>query len=323
MRDAGRRTLVACSGGADSSALAIAIACVGGRPVVGHVLHDLRPREVAAADRDAVHELAGRLGCEFVEAEVRIAAMVGNAEANARRARYAALTGLAAAAGARFVATGHQADDQLETLVMRLARGAGVMGLRGILATRELAGGVRLIRPALRLTHADTRSVCEAAGWAWREDATNHDGVRLRSALRRTALPELMRLQPMMSLHAVDAAEAIAGLAELVAARCVTVLDSVSCRDGVVSVDRARLVGEVPIVVGEAVRGLMQRAAVSGRLRMDRLSRVALGQVVRAVLEPGGAERRWTIGGVDVRLDRAVLSCGLAGTDEGVGRCQA
>ncbi len=145
--DSHRRTVIACSGGADSSALVIALAAgLGVRArdvlVVGHVVHDLRSRGEALADRDAVRALAERLGLEFVEREVRVRGeWGGNLEALARRARYAALGEMAREAGCGFVATAHHADDQMESVLMALVRGAGLRGLAGIRVKRGLGVG--------------------------------------------------------------------------------------------------------------------------------------------------------------------------------------
>jgi tRNA(Ile)-lysidine synthase len=144
-RDSQRRTLIACSGGADSSGLAIALASAVSKPrmqfVVAHVVHDMRAEDEALADRDATKGLAARLGLEFVESRVRLRGLSGNAEAVARRLRYAALKQLAEDHGCGFIATAHQADDQLETMLMKLIRGAGPRGLAGVAPSRDACEG--------------------------------------------------------------------------------------------------------------------------------------------------------------------------------------
>lgn len=205
----GEPTLIACSGGADSAALVLALAAVTDELVVGHVLHDLRPRTEALSDRDAVRTLAEGLGLRFVEREVLVRRAGGNAEGTARRLRYAALAEMARACGVRFVATAHHAHDQAESVLMHLVRGAGPAGLGGIAPRRRFdASGspLWLIRPMLCVTPAEARELCRGCGWAWREDATNADTSRLRAAIRHEVLPRLLAIRPGAAERMADAA---------------------------------------------------------------------------------------------------------------------
>lgn len=196
LRDPDRPTLIACSGGVDSSALALALATTKARIVIAHILHDMRPEIDAAADRAAVAHLASRLGKEFVWDRANAAGHPGNLEANLRRARYAALTGLAQRSGCAFVATGHQADDQAETILMRLLRGAGPIALGGIAPSRPLQGTIRLIRPALDIPRLDLLALCETAGHTPATDRTNLDTTKTRAYLRAHVLPALRGAHP-------------------------------------------------------------------------------------------------------------------------------
>lgn len=211
VRDADRPTLLAVSGGADSCALAFALAGRKGVLGIGHVVHDLRPPEQAEADRKRVQELGERVGLAVHIERVRVPE--GNPENQARRVRYAALTGMAHATGCRFVAVGHQADDVLETILANLIRGAGPRGIRGPAPTRRLSQGVDLVRPMLHVTNAQAKAICNANGWAWAIDATNADtgahDAPLRSALRARVLPILEQLRPGAAMRAVRSAEAI------------------------------------------------------------------------------------------------------------------
>ncbi len=148
-------------GGADSVALVLALAAATDRIVVGHVVHDLRTREEVEGDRDFVRDLTAELGLSFVERAVKVRSKrrdggKGNLEALARAARYDALVEMAAEAKCRFVATAHHADDQVETLLMGIMRGVGLVGLSGMAESRLLgrAGDgngkrVWLIRPMI------------------------------------------------------------------------------------------------------------------------------------------------------------------------------
>ncbi len=205
--DADRRSLIACSAGADSSALVLALSNHPGSLAVGHVVHDMRPIAESHADRDACQSLAASLGIPFVSVSITPKASGGNYEASARRLRYKALADLAAEAGCRYVATAHHADDQLETVLMRLLRGSGPQGFAGIRPRRAMGGGIQLIRPMLGVTHSQAQALCNDCGWSWREDATNRDISRLRAALRSGVLPALLKIEPNAPAKAIEAAE--------------------------------------------------------------------------------------------------------------------
>ncbi|MGH7130402.1 MAG: tRNA lysidine(34) synthetase TilS [Phycisphaerales bacterium] len=205
----GEPTLIACSGGADSSALVLALAAVSDDVVVGHVVHDLRPRAEALADRDAVRALAEGLGLKFVEREVHVRRAGENAEGAARRLRYEALAEMARECGVKFIATAHHAHDQSESVLMHLVRGAGPAGLGGIAPKRRMdAGSSRswLIRPMLGVTPEKARDLCRGCGWTWREDATNEDTSRLRAAIRHEVLPRLLAIRQSAVERIADAA---------------------------------------------------------------------------------------------------------------------
>ncbi len=173
---------------------------------MGHVVHDLREAHESLADRDIARRLAESLGLEFVERHVHVQAMKGNAEANARRARYRVLEAMAREQRCLFVATAHHADDQIETVLMRLLRGAGATGLAGLHERRAIASerpeasepfesqAVTLIRPMLGITRAKAEALCSAHGVAWAIDRTNADTSRLRAAIRHRVLPILREI---------------------------------------------------------------------------------------------------------------------------------
>lgn len=185
----------------DSCALAIALAAraAHGSLVLGHVVHDMRSAELSEGDARACEALAERLRIPFVRTGVAIKHAGGNPEGVARRERYRALGEMARAHGCGVVATAHHAGDQLETVLMRLVRGAGPAGLGSIAPRRrldDLEPRVMLIRPMLGVTHEETMAICTQAGWAWREDHTNLDTTRLRSALRHGVIPALLAAAP-------------------------------------------------------------------------------------------------------------------------------
>lgn len=306
----GAPLVIACSGGADSSALAIALAAaVAGsraapRVVLGHVVHDLRPRREALADRDATRELAARLGLEFREAAVRVRTSKSarlNAEGAARTARYRAMARMARELGIATVATAHHTDDQLETVLMALLRGAGPRGLSGVAEVRRHEG-VSIIRPflAARVGRADTERICREFDWTWREDATNTDQTRLRAAVRQRVVPALRAIRPHAADRACGTASLMADLAGLVRSRAARLL-ALRVQDpagGASRWERARLRRIRPVVLGECLR--LAAAELAGGRGGDKAGQRALGPVLRAVRDDCTDPRRFVVGGIEV-----------------------
>ena len=184
-----RRVAVAVSGGLDSTAL-LRLAVEAGCDVrAAHVDHGLRAE--SGPDAAFVLELAADLGvpCRVVAAPPA----AGNVQAEARAARYAALGAAAAELGCDAVATAHTADDQAETLLLALVRGAGLRGLAGMPPARPIRRGsaVALVRPLLDTERAELAAVARAEGWSWREDASNASEVYRRNRLRHSVLEAL------------------------------------------------------------------------------------------------------------------------------------
>lgn len=185
----GSLVLVACSGGADSLALAAATAFVapraGLRAGLVTVDHGLQP---GSADRAAtVAAWASGAGLAPVEVATVHVTGPGGPEAAARSARYAALDAAADRLGAAAVLLGHTRDDQAETVLLALARGAGPRGLAGMPPRRG-----RYARPLLGVSRADTRKACAALGLVTWDDPHNSDPAYARSRVRADALPALV-----------------------------------------------------------------------------------------------------------------------------------
>lgn len=272
VRDDARPTLLAVSGGADSSALAFALAGKPGVTGIGHVVHDMRPPEQSEADRELVEQLGQKLSLP-VQVE-RVHVPRGNAEGNARTVRYEALAAMAQATGCRYVATGHHADDVLETMLANLIRGAGLRGLRGPAPRRTLSGTITLVRPMLHTPRAMAEMICQTHEWKWAFDATNEDigfaEAPLRAALRARVLPVLEELRPGAATRAARAAEAIREAARVVENSAQAQWSAVvSARDGSLEFDRTAFAACPP-----AVReGLLRQALVHfGGHGHDRLS---------------------------------------------------
>lgn len=193
----GALVLSACSGGADSLALAAALAFTapraGLRGGAVTVDHGLQAGSAAHAERVAA-TLRG-LGLDPVAHRTVTVAGPGGPEAAARAARYEALAAAAREHGAWAVLLGHTRDDQAETVLLGLARGSGARSLSGMPVATETATsghfGVRYLRPLLGLTHETTRRACAAQGLTPWEDPHNDDPAYQRVRVRHRVLPVL------------------------------------------------------------------------------------------------------------------------------------
>src|SRR5262249_26836425 len=244
------RMLVACSYGPDSLALADCMADIR-RVTLCYVDHGLRPE--AALEAEAVRAFARRRGlaAEVLRAPVDRRDGRGLEDA-ARRARYRALE----AAGARhdWIALGHTASDQAETVLLRLLRGAGATGLAGMPFRRG-----KIIRPLLDATRADVLAYLAARGLTPLHDASNDDRTLLRNRVRHELLPAMRALNPRadaaLALAAAalrEGAEAVDAAAEEASARAI-----VERGDGWARLDAPALAA-LPAAVGKR---LVQRIA--------------------------------------------------------------
>jgi tRNA(Ile)-lysidine synthase len=176
-------------------------------PVVAATLdHGLRG-EQGADDARCVEALAAGWGVPCVRGAVDVRRLAGEwrmgIEAAARRARYDFLADAARQRGIGVIVTAHHADDQAETVIMRLLRGTGIEGLAAMEPLSVVPGhaDLKLLRPLLAIPKADLRAYCGEAGIQPREDSTNADTDYLRNRVRLEVLPALRALSPQIDRH--------------------------------------------------------------------------------------------------------------------------
>lgn len=209
----GLRLAVALSGGADSTALLRTLHAANNLPRESlglglsaiHIHHGLRG---AAADRDQsfAEALCAQLGVPLtvraVDTPTRAQTAAETLEEAARALRYAAFTDLIAAGEADAIATAHTADDQAETVLMKLLRGAWTAGLAGIFPVIEVKSSAgrtgRILRPLLATSRTAVELYLRSLGQPWVEDETNADLAFTRNRLRHRVLPLLRELNPSL-----------------------------------------------------------------------------------------------------------------------------
>jgi tRNA(Ile)-lysidine synthase len=260
----GERVLVAVSGGADSVALLHALlALAPARQLHLHILHvDHRLRSESANDAAFVRTLGARLGVAVDVAAVDVA-RGGSPEEAARQARYAALEAHADRLGAARIAVGHTADDQAETVLMRVLEGAGPRGLAGIPPVRG-----RVIRPLIDVRRAELVAMLRAAGETWIEDPTNTDRRFVRNRIRHDVLPALARETPdvvsALCRTARLAREAVDALAR---AAAIELERSAVTTDGAITLPRDRLRALPRPIAAEVLREAARRLGGGAPLR--------------------------------------------------------
>nr|WP_286207764.1 tRNA lysidine(34) synthetase TilS [Hephaestia sp. MAHUQ-44] len=283
--------LLAVSGGADSTALLLlAHAALGNRCHAATVDHGLRPE--AAGEAAAVARLAAALGVAHATLTAPMPPRVNrtaNVSARARALRYRLLEDHARAIGATRIATAHHADDQLETLIMRLNRGSGVAGLAGI---RPVGG--RIIRPLLGWRRAELAALVAQCGITAIEDPSNVDDRFDRARLRKV-LAEAGWLDAAQWGHSAaalgDAEIALDWATRRLAAQCCVFGDK-----------RATL------IIDDQPVELVRRLVLLCVTKVDSAADPRGGQVMRlvraiAAARDGGAGFRATLGSVLIESD--------------------
>lgn len=258
---AGHRVAAAVSGGADSVALALWLHAYAPRVTLAGLIHVNHHLRGADSDRDEAfcRRLAGRLGVpiEVVHAPIEDAG-TRSPEAAARAARYRAFAKAATRLDASRVATAHTADDQAETVLLRLLRGTTSRGLAGIRAVRGL-----YVRPFLSCRRADLRAWLSTAGETWCEDATNANRAIARNRVRHDLLPVIEHIAP----GAVPALARAAALAEddedVLQAEAIKMAASVVLTEDTAGaeLDRERLRALPPAIARRVLRNVLERVA--------------------------------------------------------------
>jgi tRNA(Ile)-lysidine synthase len=309
---AGGTLVVGLSGGADSVALLDALATLAGprdvRVIAAHLDHGLRPdsAEDAAFCRALCERLGVLLRTEVADVRSRARRERGGLEQAARRERYSFLNQVRRETGAAAIAVAHTRDDQAETLLLRLLRGAGATGLGGM---RPRAG--RIVRPLLDVSREEVLAHLADRGLGWREDPTNTDMAHLRNRVRHELLPYLeARFNPSLRRVLARTAALLADEDAHLKEEGEALLARIARTDGdAIVLDRAALAEAPPAVARVAVRQALRRAGGVGRVgavHVDGIlvlarSRSSSG---RRLPLPGGREVRYRLDEVHLRPSR-------------------
>jgi tRNA(Ile)-lysidine synthase len=263
--------LVAISGGPDSTALLTILSRLRAKVDIdlaaAHFDHMLRTRREAEDDTNFVRAVAAELDVPLVAgaADVRASARRNrhSLEDAARRLRYAFLGEQALSSSASCVSVGHTMDDQAETVLLHLIRGAGLDGLAGMRPRSHwpFGAGPDVARPLLGIRRVDTERYCVELGIEVRRDPTNDVPIATRNRLRHELMPILRRFNPKIE-------EAIARLADVASGESAYLdelamsyfPDAASLESGAVSVSRKELLRSHPAIARRLIRLAVEQA---------------------------------------------------------------
>jgi tRNA(Ile)-lysidine synthase len=302
----GRLVVVGVSGGADSLALADALAALGYPLVIAHYDHGLRVD--SSADLEFVRNYAASKGQAFITASGDVASHANthglSTEEAARQMRYAFLFRVTREQSAQALAVGHTADDQVETVLMHLLRGAGLDGLKGMTWRGMLASfdqDVPLVRPLLGVWRTETEAWCQAHALAYRVDITNRDTAYARNRLRHEIIPMLESYNPQAKTHIQQLAGHLAGDHRLLAGLTDAAFHSSlkESGDGYLVFDRKQLASLDPALGARILRQTANRLVAE-------LRDFDSGAVERCLAAIPGTPAGWQAdlpGGLRIHLD--------------------
>lgn len=306
----GGALVVGLSGGADSVALLDALASLrrrrGFRLVAAHLDHGLRAG--SAGDAAFCAEL-----CRGLDVPLRVASAdvrgrarreKGGLEQAARRERYAFLRRVREEEKAEAIAVAHTRDDQAETLLLRLLRGAGATGLGGMRPRRG-----DLVRPLLGVSREEVLAHLRDRGLAWREDPSNADTAHRRNRVRHELLPYLEeRFNPGIRAALARTASVLADEAAHVRAEAEALLAGIAREEGGALLLKRVPLAEAPTAIARAAirQALLRKGGLAqvGALHVDQVLRLARAKAPsgRRLPLPGGREARFTRD--DVQLEK-------------------
>jgi tRNA(Ile)-lysidine synthase len=197
-----QKLLLAVSGGADSIALLHVMAALNHEGILhndlicAHINHQLRGSD-SEGDEAFVSAMCGEMGLEIVTRRVNVKAYARqekmSIETAARKLRQESLIDIAREKDCSVIATGHQKNDNAETVLQRISRGTGFRGLGGIWPKRTFEPGISFVRPLLCVTRERIEEYLKQGGVGWRQDRTNVDCRYRRNFIRHRLLPELQK----------------------------------------------------------------------------------------------------------------------------------
>ena len=265
----GDKVLIAFSGGPDSTALLCLLDELKGKYGIslyaGHVNHMLRGNESLEDEREAkkrCEEL--RIPCSVIRKDVKKFKKRGESlEEAARRIRYEALEKIAKTFGANKIATGHNQDDQVETILLRIIRGTGEDGLRGIPPVRSLSSGLKIIRPLIEIERKEIGGYLKLKKIKPQIDSSNWNVNFSRNRIRHDLIPYLEKYNPRIKDSLFRIARISEENSEYIRQNTRKILKRISANlQGCIKIDLNKLLAYPRIlrshILREAIRGFTE-----------------------------------------------------------------
>jgi tRNA(Ile)-lysidine synthase len=303
--------LVGVSGGPDSLCLADVLESLGYSLVIAHFNHQLRPQ--AGEDACVVEEFAGKRSIPFVLGSEKVGEFAEShhlsLEEAARICRYRFLFSQAEAAVAQAVAVAHNADDQVETVLMHLLRGSGLSGLRGMpfrCLTTEWSSTIPLVRPLLGVWREEINEYCAVRQLQPVTDLSNQDTTFYRNRLRHELVPYLQHYNPQAKERIWKMANVLAADYEVLEAQVEAAWGYclAASRRGFVSLDRQRL-EEQPLSLQ---RALIRRAIKSLRPDAKDIEFDTIERSLAFVQQPSRSGHVDLFQGIEIELQDACIT---------------
>lgn len=298
--------VIALSGGVDSIALlfCVSIAKIEVKPVF--VFHGIRSTEEELRSQKAAMDACSQLNVGNLTSCSTSSINQNMTEDNARFHRYLNLERHAGKNG--IIATAHHADDQLETMIMRLCRGSGIHGLAAIPPSSRIpipipGSDCKIIRPMLQICKDDCIEICEQNNLSWHEDVTNKDTKITRNKIRQEVLPILKSLYPKASKHASEAAFKLRDISDLVESRVDYIKKFEKSSVILVEIDRDVLRGEKDAPIAEYVRDVTRR--MNDGKRLDRINTTMTEKLINSIRSNNPNKFDWP--GMRIKVSKKIV----------------
>jgi len=288
----GKKIILQCSGGPDSTALLFCAHIAKLDIEVVHFLHNMRPVEIATEDKNCILAHCAKFGVKVRVCPINCP--TGASENDYRELRNYWIERECYRPD-KYSATAHHADDQLETLIMKISRGCGLEGLTGIAEDKILPNtGVHVVRPMLSISKEDIYDICKQNNLAFVEDQTNKDTHYSRNAIRQNVIPALKVLYPRCAEHANETAKIASKAVDLVSTKVKELSIHESSYEPPVGKGRFSLIPGIQIrvealrlsddiVIAAWLRKTAKFVGTSNLYAADKINKQMIDQVISAI----------------------------------------
>lgn len=305
---------VAVSGGVDSAALLFCLFLAKAKIQPVFVFHGIRSESEEQKSYEAAQAACRKVCTPDLKSWKPLPLFQPVAlktENAARTFRYECLAASAGQDGV--IATAHHADDQLETILMRLCRGSGITGLAAIPPFSKLPVpshiDCQVIRPMLGITKNDCIEICYTNNIPWHEDITNCDTTITRNRLRTDVIPVLKELYPQCSRHASEAASKLRNVSQVIDSRVSLLKNEESYLESGIEINTSCLKKENDLVLAAYFRDVAKR--LNNNTRIDKINNIIIEKLILSIREKKKNAFDWP--GLKVNTSSSSVSFVVAG----------